>query len=100
MPAGCLSFAVSPKYYLQYNIPLTNTEKQHNTTQQHTTIKMELCHPTLQRLSPISLWVWQRRQQLMAAPLPMVLCKLRAIGLGGATCGPSVWGANAIPIKK
>ena len=88
MPARFLSFAVLPKYYLEYNIPLANP--QHNTTQQHTTIKMELCHPTLQWLSPLSPWVWQWRQQLMVPPLRMVPCKARAIGLGGATGGSSV----------
>jgi hypothetical protein len=35
----------------------------------------------------------------MALPLPMVPCKVRAIGLGGTTGGSPVWGANASPIK-
>jgi hypothetical protein len=46
-------FAFSPKYYLHYNILLANPQPTtHNT--QHTTTKMDHCHPTLQRLCPLS----------------------------------------------
>jgi hypothetical protein len=43
----------------------------HNTTQ-HTTTNMShcRCHPTLQRLSPISPSVWQRRPQILVSCLP------------------------------
>jgi len=36
----------------------------------------------------------------MAPPLPMVPCKARAIGFGGATVGSLVFGAEMQPIKK
>ena len=74
----------------------------HNTTQHNNTHnnKMRHCRPTLQRLCPFSPWVWWRRQQLMAPPLPMVPCKAHAMGLGGTTGGSPVWGANASTIKK
>ena len=73
------------------------------TTQQYTTNnnQNECRHPTiLQRLCPLSPWLWQRRQQLMAPPLPMGPCKARTIGLGSATAGSLVWGTNASPIKN
>jgi len=38
--------------------------------------------------------------QLMAPPLPMVPCKARAVGLGGAAVGSLVLGAKTQPIKK
>ena len=45
-------------------------------------------------------WLGQRHHQLMVPPLPIGLRKARAIGLGNATVGSLVWGANASPIKK
>jgi len=36
----------------------------------------------------------------MAPPLPMVPCKARAIGLGGAAVGSPVWGAQTQPPSK
>ena len=50
--------------------------------------------------SPLPPWVGQRHHQLMAPPLPIGLCKVRAVGLGGAAVGSLVWGANARLIKK
>jgi hypothetical protein len=45
-------------------------------------------------------WLGQRHHQLMVPPLPIGLCKTRAVGLGSATVGSLVWSANASPIKK
>ncbi len=79
---------------LQYSARKPTT---HN--KQHTTTEMDHCHPTLQQLFPLSPWIGQQRQQLMAPQLPMGPCKARTIGLGDATVGSPVWGANASPIK-
>jgi hypothetical protein len=49
---------------------------------------------------PLPPWVGQRHHQIMVPPLPIGLRKVRAVGLGGATVGSLVWGANASPIKK
>jgi hypothetical protein len=71
----------------------------HNPQQTTHKTKMDHCHPTLQQLCPLSPWVGQRHQQLMALLLPMGSCKARAIGLGGAAVGSPVWSANTSPIK-
>jgi hypothetical protein len=98
-PAGAIfEFAVSPKYYLQYKYS-TREPTTHNTHIR--TTKMDHWRPTLQWLCPLSPWVGQRHQQLMAPPLPMGPYKARAIGLGGAAVGSPVWGTNtASPIKN
>ena len=45
-------------------------------------------------------WLGQRHHQLMVPPLRIGLRKACAVGLGSATVGSLVWGANASPIKK
>ena len=45
----CFVFIILPKYYSHYNIPI-------NTTLQHTTTKIDHCHPTLHQLCPLSSW--------------------------------------------
>ena len=49
--------------------------------------------------SRLPAWVGQRHHKIMALPLPIGLRKARAAGLGSATGGSLVWGANASLIK-
>ncbi len=61
---------------------------------------MGCCHPTLQRLCPLTPCVGQRCPQLMVPLLPIVSHKAHAFGFGGAMVGLPVCGANTSPIKK
>ncbi len=98
-PAGAIfEFAISQKYFLHYEFSARKPTT-HNT--HNRTTKMDHCRPTLQRLCPLSPWVGQRHQQLMAPPLPMGPCKACTIGLGSAAVGSPVWGTKAAsPIKN
>ncbi len=98
-PAGVIfEFAISLKYYLHYKYSACKPTT-HNT--HNITTKIDHCCLTLQRHCPLSPWVGQQHQQLIAPPLPMGPCKVRPIGLGGAAVGSPVWGTNeASPIKN
>jgi hypothetical protein len=50
--------------------------------------------------NPLPPWVGQRHHQLMVPPLPIGLCKVCTVKLGGAAVYSLVWGANTSPIKK
>jgi len=75
----------------------TQPQTQHTNTQQP---KWAAAALPSSGFGPLPPWVGQRRHQIMAPPLPMVPCKARTIGLGGAAVGSPVWGAKMQPIEK
>jgi hypothetical protein len=58
------------------------------------------CHPTPQRLCPLSPWVGQRRPQILAPHLPMGPLQAPGTGFMHATASSLVWDEFLIHIKK
>ncbi len=61
---------------------------------------MSRCHPTLQRLCPLSPWIGQQRPQIIAPLLPMVPLQAPSAGFAHAMAGSLVWDNFLSHIKK
>jgi hypothetical protein len=86
---------------LGFSTSKSKTCHNHNTQNTtHTTTKMSRRHPTLHRLCHLSPWADYRRHQPIASWLPMVPCKARVVGFGGAMAGSPVWGDEKRRIEK
>ena len=76
----------------------TQTQKKlSHTTHTHTHDEPLLPYP--ERLCPLSPWVGQRCDQIMAPPLPIAMRRRRAIGVALAVVGLLVWGGLVTKIE-